>query len=100
MPSAPQGPEVTVVGVNPNRPRTFYAYHAGRNLGGEFTVTGMDKERVEFRLQPAATLTGRLVGGDGKPIVGYHIGTHRLFRTDPAGPNYSQWHYTPENIIT
>jgi RNA polymerase sigma factor (sigma-70 family) len=100
LPGATRGAEITIKGVNPKRPSEFYAYHAGRNLSGMFTVNGMEKDRVEFRLQPACTLTGRMVDRAGNPLAGQTIHAHRITRIDPNGQRYSSPHFAPENSVT
>src|SRR5262249_41326336 len=87
-------------GVNPRRPREFYAYHAGRNLCGVFTVTGTETERVEFRLQPACTLTGLLVARDGEPLAGHKILAQRLFSLPGEMGVRGKEYPMPENAVT
>ncbi len=65
--------DFTIAGVNPKRPLTFYAVHEARDLTGQFTVTGNEKQSYLLKLQRGAVLTGRLVDRDGKPLAGVRM---------------------------
>jgi RNA polymerase sigma factor (sigma-70 family) len=65
LPSA----EFTATPPHSDRPRRLVFRHDGRKLAGTAVVAGGSKEPLEFKLEPWATLTGRLVDADGKPIA-------------------------------
>ena len=62
-----------VAGLEPSKVRTIVIQHRSRKIGAVFTVTsdqaGKDAEQT-VTLRPCATLTGRLLGSDGKPAKG------------------------------
>ncbi len=59
----------TAVGLNPNQTRRLAFAHAGRKLAGSITVRGDEAGPVTVRLQAMATLSGRLLDEDGKPLA-------------------------------
>jgi hypothetical protein len=60
----------TVYALDPASPRVLSVYHPERHLGVLVTVRGDEKEPVVAKLGPLGRLTGRLLGPDGKPLVG------------------------------
>src|SRR5260221_14204192 len=91
--------DFTISGVNPKRPLTFYAVHLERGLCGEFTVAGEERKRVDCRLQRSVTLTGKLVDGNGKPVVGHHVHANRLIG-EPGKQRYAIFYVLPEQGLT
>jgi RNA polymerase sigma factor (sigma-70 family) len=80
------GVEFAAVGVDPRRPRAVVFVHPGKKLAGFVRLTGEEKGPVEVRLQPWATLSGRLVDADGRPQADVRIGfVQRIDEPDPAG---------------
>ncbi len=56
--------------LDPERPRQVVFLHAERKLAAIVTVRGDGKDPTTVRLAPTAEATGRLLDGDGKPIIG------------------------------
>jgi RNA polymerase sigma factor (sigma-70 family) len=63
----------TVAALLADDNRLVAAVHTGQKLGGTVVVGPNDKTPV-IHLSPWGTLTGRVVGSDGQPIAGVHIG--------------------------
>jgi hypothetical protein len=61
--------EFTALPPHPDRPRRLTFRHPGRKLVGTAVVAAGNTRPVEFPLAPWATLTGRLLDADGKPIA-------------------------------
>jgi hypothetical protein len=57
----------------PNVTRFAYFYNKDRKLAGKLILKGPQQDGLTVRLQPAATLTGRLVDPDGKPLAGAYL---------------------------
>ena len=57
----------TVTGLNPARVRRLTIRHDGRRLAGSLLLRGDEAEPSTVRLQPWATLSGRLVDAQGRP---------------------------------
>jgi hypothetical protein len=53
--------------IDPKKPRTLVFIHEAKKLAGSVRVTGEEKGPVEAKLQPWASIAGRLVDADGKP---------------------------------
>lgn len=66
--SSPRTGEFLARPPHPERPRRLMFRHDGRKLIGTAVVTAGSAKPVEFKVQPWATLIGRLVDGDGRPI--------------------------------
>jgi hypothetical protein len=62
-----------VFGLDPQRPRQIALLHVERKLAAVVTVRGDEKESPTVRLEPTATVTGRLLDDTGKPIAGADI---------------------------
>jgi hypothetical protein len=60
--------EFTAAPPHPDRPRRLAFRHDGRKLVGTAVVAAGSARPVEFKLEPWATLTGRLLDADGKPV--------------------------------
>jgi protocatechuate 3,4-dioxygenase beta subunit len=60
----------TVYGLGPTDEREVVFVHAARQLAGVVRVRGDAKEPLRVRLESWGTVTGRLVGPDGKPRPG------------------------------
>lgn len=65
---------VSIHGISPNNPRSVFFYHEQRNLGAFLVANQQNSEARTIQLQQCATLRGRLVGSDGKPLVNLPIG--------------------------
>lgn len=66
-----------VEGLGPGEDRTVVLQHEARKLGRVIQVKPGDdaRERVLVKLEPAATITGRVVDADGQPVPGALVGT-------------------------
>jgi hypothetical protein len=60
----------TVRAFNPSRPRPVLFVHEGRRLGARLVPPGGGPEPLTVKLEPAATLTGRLIDAGGLPRAG------------------------------
>jgi RNA polymerase sigma factor (sigma-70 family) len=54
---------------HPERPRRLMFRHDGRKLVGSALVKAGSAEPVEFKLEPWASVTGRLLDTDGRPVA-------------------------------
>jgi RNA polymerase sigma factor (sigma-70 family) len=61
--------EFMAAAPHPDRPRRLTFRHDGRKLIGTALVKAGGTDLVDFRLEPSATVTGRLLDTDGRPIV-------------------------------
>ena len=63
------GPNFTVYGLfrDPKLYRTLIFRHAEKGLGKTLRIDGSDPGPIDVRLEPLASLTGRLVDASGKP---------------------------------
>jgi len=66
--SMSKGEEFNVIGYFPSEKRRLTLYHPGRNLAAIYDLAGQPPAKLEIRLQPAATLVGRILDADGKPM--------------------------------
>jgi RNA polymerase sigma factor (sigma-70 family) len=60
--------EFTALGLAPTRPRLLCFAHPEKKLAGSVVVRGDETDAVPVRLQPWATVSGRLLDAEGKPI--------------------------------
>jgi hypothetical protein len=68
-----KGDTFTAVALDPARPRTLTVVHTKRKLAGHVTLRGDEKGPVTVTLRPWATLTGKLLDEDGKPLAGARV---------------------------
>jgi RNA polymerase sigma factor (sigma-70 family) len=66
-------PRFTLYAFNPEHPRPFFFHHHGKKLGAAVVLKGDEPEGLTVRLQPTATVTGRLLDTDGTPLPGAQI---------------------------
>jgi hypothetical protein len=66
-------PRFTLCALNPERPGPFFFYHHGKKLAAAVVVKGGEAEGLTVRLQPTATVTGRLLDTDGTPLAGADV---------------------------
>jgi beta-lactamase regulating signal transducer with metallopeptidase domain/protocatechuate 3,4-dioxygenase beta subunit len=62
-----------VVGLEPGKSRTVVFQHPGRKLGAVLVIKSGEAAKGDERtvvLRPCATVTGRVVDADGKPVTG------------------------------
>jgi hypothetical protein len=64
------GAAFTVESLTPNEPRLLQFRHEGKKLSGSLVVRGDEKDSLQVRLEPWATLNGRLVTPEGGPLTG------------------------------
>jgi RNA polymerase sigma factor (sigma-70 family) len=60
--------DFTVLGLEPDRPRLLCFVHADKKLAGSVVVRGDETKPIEVKLQPWATVSGRLLDAKGNPI--------------------------------
>jgi RNA polymerase sigma factor (sigma-70 family) len=81
------GSEFTVRDLKPEEPRLVQFSHAEKNLAGSLVVKGDETGPLTVKLEPAATLAGRFVNSDGKPLADLElIPITRGPQADPANP--------------
>ena len=73
----------TVRAFNPRRPRTVLFYHAEKRLVGALEYPKDKSQPITVKLQPGATVTGRLVGADGQPRANVEL--NLMWRAFPRG---------------
>jgi RNA polymerase sigma factor (sigma-70 family) len=66
-------PRFTLYALNPDNPRPFFFHHHGKKLAAAVLPKGDEPEGFPVRLQPTATLTGRLLDIDGTPLPEVNI---------------------------
>jgi RNA polymerase sigma factor (sigma-70 family) len=81
--------EFTVQGFNPSRPRDIFFRHLEKGLVGVAQPPKKNGGSVTVRMEPGATITGRLVDADGKPRAG--VGLEVFFRTKEQASAWP-WH--------
>src|SRR5262249_1276830 len=69
--------EFTVRAFNPRRPRPVLFYHVEKRLVGVFEVPKDKTKPLTVKMQPGASVTGRLVDAGGQPRA--NVGLHLLF---------------------
>jgi RNA polymerase sigma factor (sigma-70 family) len=62
------GAECIVTALDPAAPRRLYAQHDEKKLGGFLTLDGKETGPAVLKLEPTATVTGRVVDRDGAPV--------------------------------
>jgi RNA polymerase sigma factor (sigma-70 family) len=78
--------EFEAVGVNSKEPRALIFIHPEKKLAGVVRVSGTEKAPVEVKLEPWASIRGRLVNADGKPMAGVRLGfLQSIEESDPQG---------------
>ena len=74
------------VGVNPKEPRALVFIHQEKKLVGVVRVSGNEKDPAEVKVGPWATLRGRLVNADGKPMADVKLSfLQSIEEADPQG---------------
>jgi RNA polymerase sigma factor (sigma-70 family) len=67
------GPEFTIAAINPRAPKPYFFYHHEKNLAAAVILKGDEPAGFTVKLQPAATIAGRLLGDDGQPLADTEI---------------------------
>jgi RNA polymerase sigma factor (sigma-70 family) len=65
--------EFTVHAIDPKRPQPFFFHQKDKQLGAAVLLKGDEPKDFTVRLQPCATITGRIVDEDGQPVAGMRI---------------------------
>jgi RNA polymerase sigma factor (sigma-70 family) len=83
------GPNFTVYGLfrDPKLYRTVIFRHAEKGLGKTIRIDGSDPGPIEVRLEPMASLTGRLVDGAGKSLKATELRLLRIVSEPYVGAN-------------
>jgi len=63
----------TVEALDPQGARYILASHVGRKLAGYLAVSGRAQDSVTLKLEPWATVTGRIVEADGQAVKGMEL---------------------------
>ncbi|HTU92289.1 MAG TPA: hypothetical protein VMF69_19565 [Gemmataceae bacterium] len=80
------GADFTVECLTPNKPRLLQFRHEGKKLAAALVLRGDRKEPLRVRLEPWATLTGRLLTPEGEPMTGVWV--HCWTDVKPDGSTY------------
>jgi RNA polymerase sigma factor (sigma-70 family) len=80
----------TVLGLNPKRTRRITVTHDEKKLVGMLMTRGDEDPPITVRLQPRATLTGRLVDARGRPRPGIRIDSKFYWRDTIDDPTQGQ----------
>jgi RNA polymerase sigma factor (sigma-70 family) len=80
--------EFTVRDFNPRRPRPVFFRHPETGLVGVAQPPKENGGTVTVRMEPGATVTGRLVDADGAPRAGVELILSFLLRKGPEGESY------------
>ncbi|MHB1424222.1 MAG: sigma-70 family RNA polymerase sigma factor [Gemmataceae bacterium] len=113
--------EFTVLGMEPNRPRLVCFVHEEKKLAGSVVVRGDEKAPLTVKLQPWATVSGRLLDADGKPIAnatlwftevpvrkpgqpmsldtGLHVVEHSAYKPNPDPRTDEQGRFRVERLV-
>jgi hypothetical protein len=67
------GSDFTVYALDAEQPRRVYAQHDGNKLAGFLSLDGKEAGPAVLRLEAMATVTGRVVDAEGKPLAGYRV---------------------------
>jgi RNA polymerase sigma factor (sigma-70 family) len=87
----------TVYEPEPDERRQIVFFHPDRKLAATVTLQGNEKPNDSVILRPTATLKGRLVGEDGKPLAGVAVDVN--YRNRPA-EEVTVWFYETRQIVT
>jgi RNA polymerase sigma factor (sigma-70 family) len=61
--------DFAIAAVNPSRPEAYFFQHEKKKLAGFVILKGDEPEGFAVKLQPAGTVTGRVVNQDGEPLA-------------------------------
>jgi hypothetical protein len=63
----------TVSGIRPGQRRALFFVHPEKKLAKVERLRGDEKEPLTVRLEPLGTITGRVLGADGRPWAGLKV---------------------------
>jgi hypothetical protein len=78
--------EFTAIALDPKQPRPLFFRHETKRLAAVVMARGDESRPLTVRLQPAGTVTGRLLDEDGQPRPGLRIYVN--FAPFRLGPGY------------
>ena len=87
--------EFTVAKFNPKLPRDVLFLHAEKGLVGLLQPPEKNGAAVTVQMRPGATVTGRLMDGDGKPRAGFRV---NLWVQTKQKPHWES--YAPNSVVT
>jgi RNA polymerase sigma factor (sigma-70 family) len=88
--------ECTVPGLTAGEPRFLVFQHEGKKLAAALELKGTEKGTVDVKLQSSATLTGRLLDPDGRPLRHTEM---KLYYSYEGDPTLLRTHF-PGNVVT
>lgn len=65
--------EFSISAINPQAPQPYFFFNTEKNLAAAVIIKGDEPEGFQVKLQPAATISGRLLDDDGMPLVDTQI---------------------------
>jgi beta-lactamase regulating signal transducer with metallopeptidase domain/protocatechuate 3,4-dioxygenase beta subunit len=71
---------------DPAKPRQLFFLHKERRLAGGLRIEGEDPGELAVRLQPWATISGRVLDANGEPKGGVRIDSDSGPKQEPAAP--------------
>jgi RNA polymerase sigma factor (sigma-70 family) len=89
----------TVRAFNPHRPRDVFFQHPQKGLVGVAQQPKENGESVTVRMEPGATVTGRLVDVSGKPRAGVELEVRFRLKRDPLWDRYPREGRYPHELI-
>ncbi len=81
-------PAFDVIALDPRQPRSLFFRHDAQKLAGFVSARGDESGPLVVRLQPAGSVTGRLIDDNGQPRTGVRIDIN--YGQGQFGPRY-QW---------
>ncbi len=84
--------ELVVKNLAPSEARQLHLSHSGKDLGKIVVIAWKDKQPqpMTVTLEKCATVKGKLVGLDGKPLSAVHIKARPVQNLWPFGPAFTQ----------
>ncbi len=77
---------IEVRALEPSKSRRVIVYHEGRKLVGSAYLKGDESGPLTVRLEPWATIAGRIVDEDGRPRAGLEVNNLFSYSIDPQPP--------------
>jgi hypothetical protein len=92
-----EGSQFEAIGYEASKPRHLFFLHKERRLAGHLTVQGERPDDLSVRLQPWATISGRILDGEGNPKGGLEIVSVRSLKQDPASDDSAAGPLPPQD---